>query len=147
VSLLALVALSAAVPIVTVRAAWRQLREHRRLKRALQIAGAPPDHPTVLVVDAGAPLAFCAGWLRPQVHVSTAVLERLSDSELRAVLAHERHQGALRDPLRLAASPVLCQALFFLPVVRSLHDRDADVADLTAGRPRRSRRSTARPRH
>ena len=64
--------------------------------------------------------------------MSTAVLERLSESELRAVLAHEQHHGALRDPLRLAVSRVLCQALFFLPVLRPLHDRYADVAELTA---------------
>ena len=80
----------------------------------------------------GAGLAFCAGWLRPRVYVSTGVLGRLSDSELRAVLAHEQHHGALRDPLRLAVSRVLCQALFFLPVLRPLHDRSADVAELRA---------------
>ena len=84
------------------------------------------------VIDAAAPLAFCAGWLRPRVYVSTAVLDRLSDAELRAVLAHEQHHGALRDPLRLAVGRVLCQALFFLPVLRPLHDRYADVAELTA---------------
>jgi hypothetical protein len=85
-----------------------------------------------MVVDAATPLAFCAGWLRPRVYVSAAVLERLSDGELRAVLAHEQHHGALRDPLRLAVSRVLSQALFFLPVLRPLHDRYADVAELTA---------------
>ena len=77
-------------------------------------------------------MAFCAGWLRPRVYVSTAVLDRLSSAELRAVLAHEQHHGALRDPLRLAVSRVLCQALFFLPVLRPLHDRYADVAEISA---------------
>jgi hypothetical protein len=132
VVLLALAALGAAVLIVTVRAAWRQFYAHRRLVRALPVSGRLAEHSTVFVVDAATPLAFCAGWLRPRVYVSTAVLERLSDSELRAVLAHEQHHGALRDPLRLAVSRVLCQALFFLPVLRSLHDRYADVAELTA---------------
>lgn len=132
VILLALAALGAAVLIVTVRAAWRQFRAHRRLIRALPIAGPLADDPTVLVVDAATPLAFCAGWLRPRVYVSSAVLGRLPDSELRAVLAHERHHGALRDPLRLAVSRVLCQALFFLPVLRPLHDRYADLAELRA---------------
>jgi hypothetical protein len=100
--------------------------------RALPVAGTLADHPAVLVIDSAAPLAFCAGWLRPRVYVSTGVLERLSDSELRAVLAHEQHHGALRDPLRLAVGRVLCQALFFLPVLRPLQDRYADVAELTA---------------
>jgi hypothetical protein len=130
--LLALAALGAAVLIVTVRAGWRQLRGHRRLIRALPVGGALHGHRAVVVVDVAAPLAFCAGWLRPRVYVSTGVLEQLSDRELRAVLAHEQHHGALRDPLRLAVSRVLCQALFFLPVLRSLHDRYADVAELRA---------------
>jgi Zn-dependent protease with chaperone function len=130
--LLALAALGAAVLIVTLQAAWRQIRGHRRLVRALPVARPLPDHPSVCVIDAAAPLAFCAGWLRPRVYVSTAALERLSESELRAVLAHEQHHGALRDPLRLAVSRVLCQALFFLPVLRPLHDRYGDVAELTA---------------
>jgi bla regulator protein blaR1 len=130
--LLALAALGAAVLIVTVRAACQQIRAHRRLVRALSVAGSLPDHPTVCVIDAVVPLAFCAGWLRPQVYLSTAAVERLTDSELQAVLAHEQHHRALRDPLRLAVSRVLCQALFFLPVLRPLHDRCGDEAELTA---------------
>jgi Zn-dependent protease with chaperone function len=132
VLLLGLAALGAAVIVVTVRAAWRQLRAQRRLVRTLPVIGPLPGHPTVAVIDVAAPLAFCAGWLRPRVYVSTEVLARLSESELRAVLAHEQHHEALRDPLRLAVSRVLCQALFFLPVLRLLHDRYADVAELTA---------------
>jgi hypothetical protein len=130
--LLALAALGAVVLIVTVRAACQQFRAHRRLVRALPVAGPLPDHPAVSVIEAGVPLAFCAGWLRPRVYLSTAAMERLSDRELHAVLAHEQHHRALRDPLRLAVSRVLCQALFFLPVLRPLHDRCGDVAEITA---------------
>jgi bla regulator protein blaR1 len=132
VVLLALAALGAAVLLVAVRAAWRQVSGHRRMLRALPSARALADHPAVLVVDHAVPLAFCAGWLRPRVYVSTGVLARLSDRELQAVLAHEHHHGALRDPLRLAVSRVLSQALFFLPVLRSLHAAYADAAELTA---------------
>ncbi len=130
--LLAFAALGAAVLIVTARAAWRQLRGHRRLVRALGAAGPLPDHPAVSVIDAELPLAFCAGWLRPRVFVSTAALRRLSTDELDAVLAHEQHHRALRDPLRLAVGRVLCQALFFLPVLRPLHARYGEVAELSA---------------
>jgi hypothetical protein len=132
VVLLALAALGAAVLVATARAAWRQFHAHRRMVRALPVSGRLDGHSTVLVVDAATPWAFCAGWLRPRVYVSAAVLERLSDRELCALLAHEKHHGALRDPLRLAVSRVLSQALFFLPVLRPLHDRYADVAELTA---------------
>jgi len=130
--LMALALLGAVVVLVTVFAAVRQVRAHRRLMRALPVTGALPGHPSVLVVAADTPMAFCAGWLRPRVYVSTAVLDRLSRGELRAVLAHEEHHGALRDPLRLAIGRVLCTALFFLPVLRPLHDRYADDAEITA---------------
>jgi Zn-dependent protease with chaperone function len=132
VLLLALAALGAAVLVVAARAAWWQGRAQRRMLRALPLAGALSNHPTVLVVDVAAPLAFCAGWLRPRVYVSAGVLDRLSDRELRAVLAHEQQHGTLRDPLRLAVSRVLCQALFFLPVLGSLHATYADAAELAA---------------
>jgi Zn-dependent protease with chaperone function len=132
VILLALAALGAAVLVVTARAAWQQVRAHRRLLRALPVTRSLAKHPAVLVLDAAMPLAFCAGWLRPRVYVSSGVVDRLSDRELRAVLAHEQQHGALRDPLRLAVSHVLCQALFFLPILRSLHASYADAAELTA---------------
>jgi bla regulator protein blaR1 len=130
--LMVLALLGAVVLLVTIFAAVRQVRAHRRLIRALPVTGALPGHASVLVVAADAPMAFCAGWLRPRVYVSTAVLDRLSNTELRAVLAHEAHHGALRDPLRLAIGRILCTALFFLPVLRPLHDRHADEAEITA---------------
>ena len=130
--LMALALLGAVVLLVTVLGAARQVRDHRRLIRALPVTGALPGHPSVLVVAADGPMAFCAGWLRPRVYVSTAVLARLSPGELGAVLAHEHHHGALRDPLRLAIGRVLCTALFFLPVLRPLHHRYADEAEITA---------------
>jgi Peptidase family M48 len=132
VALIALAALGVAVLFVSLRGAWRQGRAHRRLVHALPVAGSLPSHPAVCVVDVAAPLAFCAGWLHPRIYLSTATLSLLSESELRAVLAHEHHHRARRDPLRLAVGRVLSQALFFLPVLRPLHERYGDVAELTA---------------
>jgi Zn-dependent protease with chaperone function len=132
--LLAQAALGAAVLIVAVRMAWRQLHGHRRLVRALPVRGPLPGQAGVSLVEADAPLAFCAGWLRPRVYVSTGAVERLSGDELRVVLAHEHHHRALRDPLRLAVGRVLGQALFFLPALRPLGVRYGDVAELRADR-------------
>jgi Zn-dependent protease with chaperone function len=130
--LLALAVLGAVVLLVCAGALWRQARAQHRLLRHLPVAGPLPGHPGVWLVEAGAPLAFCAGWLRPRVFVSRAAVERLSSAELRAVLAHEHHHRAQRDPLRLAAGRMLCQALFFLPVLRPLHARGDDEAELRA---------------
>jgi hypothetical protein len=130
--LLSLAVLGGAVLLVTARTAWRQVRATRRMTRSLPVIRRLAEQPSVLVVDTSAPVAFCAGWLRPRVYVSTGVLDRLSEPELRAVLAHEGQHGALRDPLRLAVGRVLAQALFFLPVLSALHSDYADAAELTA---------------
>jgi hypothetical protein len=130
--LLALAALGAAVLVVMARAVAHQVRAHRRLVRTLPHATPLPGHPAVAVIEASVPMAFCAGWLHPRVYVSTAALRVLSREELEAVLAHEQHHRALRDPLRLAIGRVLCQALFFLPVLRPLHERYGEVAELRA---------------
>src|SRR4051794_37559721 len=97
--LLALAALGAAVLVVMARAAAHQVRAQRRLVRTLHRATPLPGHPAVAVIDAPVPMAFCAGWLHPRVYVSTAALRVLSRDELAAVLAHEQHHRALRDPL------------------------------------------------
>jgi hypothetical protein len=104
VLLLALAALGAAVLAVTARAAVAQLRAHRRLVRALPVVGPLPGHPTVMVIDAPTPLAFCAGWLRPRVYVSTEVLgSALGERAARRPRSRAAHE-ALRDPLRLASA-------------------------------------------
>jgi Peptidase family M48 len=130
--LLSLATLGAAVLLVAVRAGWRQVRATRRMMRGLPVIRPLAGQPGVLLIDMDAPVAFCAGWLRPRVYVSTGVLAALSEPELRAVLAHERQHWALRDPLRLAVGRVLCQALFFLPALGALHSDYADAAELTA---------------
>jgi hypothetical protein len=132
VLVLALAVLGAAVLLVVVLSAWRQVAAHRRFVRALPATRPLRGHPTVSVIEAAAPMAFCAGWLRPRIYVSTGALEHLSERELEAVLAHEQHHRAVRDPLRLAVSRALTQALFFLPVLQPLHARYGDVAEVSA---------------
>jgi hypothetical protein len=130
--LLGLAAVGAAVLLVTLALACRQARATRRMIRALPVTQAPVHPGGAVVIHGAAPIAFCAGWLRPQVYLSTGVLERLSEPEVQAVLAHEHQHGALRDPLRLAVARVLCRSLFFLPVLGALHADYADVSELTA---------------
>jgi Zn-dependent protease with chaperone function len=127
--LLAFAVLGAAVLAVTIRAALRHLRAQRRLLKGLPVVGA---HADATVIESASPLAFCAGWVRPRIFVSRAAVERLSEAELEAVLAHERHHRARRDPLRLAIGRILSHALFFLPVLRPLQARESENAELRA---------------
>jgi len=110
----------------------RAQRSTRTYLRALQTVEAISGHPSVRVVADPTPLAFCAGLLRPRVYLSTGALETLSRQELRAVLAHEAHHAACRDPLRLLAARALGDGLFFLPAIRRLRHHCATAAELAA---------------
>jgi hypothetical protein len=72
--------------------------------------------------------------LRPTIYISQGAVELLTTPQLDAVLAHEQHHRLVRDPLRFAFARILTEALFFVPVLRSLRDRYADVAEVNADR-------------
>lgn len=114
---------------ITVVRAQRSTRAYLRALQTVEtICGAPP----VRVVADHAPLAFCAGLLRPRIYLSTGALETLSRQELRAVLAHEAHHAACRDPLRLLAARAFGDGLFFLPAIRRLWNQCATATELAA---------------
>jgi hypothetical protein len=127
--LLALAGLGVVVLAMLARGSWRQVRDYRSFVHGIAIAGALPRHPGAIVIDDPSPQAFCAGYLRPRVYVSRGALELLSEPELEAVLLHEDQHRVTRDPLRFACARLLAQALFFLPALRRLGDRYADLAE------------------
>jgi Zn-dependent protease with chaperone function len=130
--LIGLAAVGSTAISVASRAAWRQHSIYRRFLDRLEVFGGLDGHPTVKVFGGSRPEAFCAGYLRPTVYVSTGALESLTNPELAAVLAHEHHHRLVRDPLRFAFVRIFAEALFFIPVLRSLSDRYADLAELNA---------------
>lgn len=90
------------------------------------------------------PYAYCAGLLAPRIYVSTGAVAALREPELEAVLLHERHHQARRDPLRVFVGRAAAALLFAVPVVAELQRRfelakelEADRATLIAhgGRP------------
>jgi Zn-dependent protease with chaperone function len=120
--------------VVTARAltgAVREARASRRFQRLLGQSKPRPLHGALLIADPQ-PHAFCAGLLRPRVYVSTGAVAILDEEALSAVLAHERHHARRRDPLRLAAGRVLARALFFLPELADLLERQQALAELSA---------------
>ncbi len=119
---------------LTLRAAWRQSRAHRRLLAAARILGPLEGHPGVTVIAGARPEAFCAGFVRPRVYVSRGAVDALTPVELAAVLAHEHQHRRTRDPLRFACGRAVAHAVFFVPVLRPLCDRYADLAEQRADR-------------
>ena len=130
--LIGLAAVGATAITVACRTSWRQRRVYRRFLERLEVIGRLDGHPTVEVIAGSRPEAFCAGYMTPTVYISRGALESLTIAELEAVLAHEHHHGLVRDPLRFAVGRILTRALFFVPALRPLFDRDADLAELNA---------------
>jgi hypothetical protein len=131
--LLVLIAVGSLVLWRALSSGFRQLLAQRRFLRSL-----PGSAATVLlgqrvrVVDERRPRAFCAGYLRPNIYLSRGALEELSEPQLRAVLAHERHHQLRHDPLRIAAGRVLAEAFFFIPSLRASTQRYTALAELAA---------------
>jgi Zn-dependent protease with chaperone function len=129
-----LAAAGTAATILGLRASLRQRRGYRSFVARIGVVGPMEKDPRVNVIADPLPQAFCAGYLRPQVYVSRRAVELLTETELHAVLAHEHHHRRVRDPLCLAYTRILGEALFFVPVLRSLSTRYAELAELSADR-------------
>lgn len=130
---LALLGLAFVVIIRSGRSVWRQLSAYRNFKLELpslgpaRVGGFP-----VTLLDDDRPQAFCAGYLRPRVYLSTGAQDSLSEDELEAVIAHERHHLRRRDPLRMTLARVLADGLFFMPILPRLVERYGSLAELAA---------------
>lgn len=110
---------------------WQIWRTSRYTRQLLKYAHIPlPPHLEAFVTEFGLdvsqitliqsskPIAFCFGFLRPRICLSTGLMELLSVPQLQAALLHEDHHRRHFDPLRILMVEALGAALFFLPVVQ-----------------------------
>jgi hypothetical protein len=81
-----------------------------------------------------APVAFCAGGIRPIVYVSRGLSDLLNADELQAVLVHEAEHVRVREPLRRAARTALAEVCFYLPILRWWAARKVEESELRADR-------------
>lgn len=84
-----------------------------------------------LVAGEGAQ-AFCAGLVRPRVYLTHGTLTLLTEGQLIAVVAHEAHHARRHDPVRLLLATALAEGLFFLPALRRMRLRYAELAEFAA---------------
>jgi Zn-dependent protease with chaperone function len=89
-------------------------------------------HLRLRFLDSPRLLAFTVGLWRPQVVLSEGMISTLSQEELAAVLSHELGHVQSRDPLHLAVVRFLADALWFLPVTRSLAADFSDAVEAAA---------------
>lgn len=134
--------LAAKVPLVFLRAGWLELGAQRRLRYvcpeplppALKAAASGIDDVPIACIKADAPVAFCAGALRPVVYVSIGLVRRLARGELSAVLLHELDHARRREPLRRLLAASLAEVAFYLPLLVWWATRRAELAELRADR-------------
>ncbi len=131
-ALLVLAALSALVAFRGLRSTARQLLATRRFMRTLRTIGPIGGEPFAVLIDDRRPLAFCAGYLRRRVYVSSGTVALLTASQLEAVLAHEAHHARRCDPLRMLVAQTLAESAFFIPVLSRSRERYAALAELAA---------------
>jgi BlaR1 peptidase M56 len=130
--LLGLAGLGAVAIVRVVQSLTSQTRIYKRFLADVEVLGPLERHPDITLFRDATPQAFCAGFLRSRIFISTATVELLSDDELDAVVRHERDHRSARDPLRLALARALSQALFFVPALHPLAQQYGELAEVRA---------------
>jgi len=97
----------------------------------------------LVVADLGSPFALTYGVLRPRILASTGLAAALSDTELAAVLAHEREHLRGRDPLKNVLARAIPARHFYLPALAGLRARFTAGRELAADRAARAACGTA----
>lgn len=105
----------------------RGISAHRRFTARLPLRGERDIAGRRVHVIAGArAMAFCGGLLRPRIYLSEGALARLGAEEIAAIVAHEAHHAARRDPLRILVARAIGNA--FGRREQALAELSADAA-------------------
>lgn len=110
------------------------LRERVYMPQLPQAAERSAVNNTLDVVDNPELVVFAYGLIRPRVLISTAALDHLNHDELAAVLEHEAHHVARRDPLRVFVAEAASRAFFMVPLVGDLKRHFLISSELAADR-------------
>jgi Zn-dependent protease with chaperone function len=98
---------------------WRATRHRRRHQEMLgMVAREDERHADVLLIDHPVPVAYCMRGRGRIIVLSTGVLDRLSASQVEAVLAHERTHLRHRHHLVLSVIDIAYAVLPWLPILR-----------------------------
>jgi Zn-dependent protease with chaperone function len=132
--------------VLGVRSLSRQIRASQRLaQRVASLALPLPEELAVtatnaglegriILVDASEWFSFAYGALTPRVAISRGLLDGVSQSELAAVLEHERYHVRNLDPLKVLLVRALPATFLFLPALSALRTRYVAGRELAADR-------------
>ena len=125
-----------AMELWVLRGAGRSLFGHARVQRRLLRLPAVSELSLrgcrAGVIAGSRPMALCAGFFRPRILVTQALVELLTQDELGAVVAHESAHAVRRDPLRGAVVAAVGAGFGFVGPLRGLEEQQALVSELAA---------------
>lgn len=64
--------------------------------------------------------SFCYGIIKPRICLSTGLIKRLDQNELRAVISHESYHLKNYDPLKIIVGKAAALMFFFIPTMRDV---------------------------
>jgi Zn-dependent protease with chaperone function len=115
---------------------WRLVpamaRTRRRHLETVYLVGRRTAIPDVTVIDHSHPAAYVIGARHPVVVITSGAVQRLSDAELGAVIAHERAHAAGRHHLLIAVLRVLSEAFPASKLFRQAHLQVAQLVEVCA---------------
>jgi Zn-dependent protease with chaperone function len=118
---------------VATRRYRRTLTQRRQHEEALQlVVRASPDLDDVCVLDHPIPVVYCVPSRTRPIVVSSGALDQLEDTELQAVLAHERAHLRNRHHVLLTVVDALAAALAWLPTFRDARRHLPLLLEMTA---------------
>lgn len=77
-------------------------------------------------------LAFTVGFRNPRIVLSTGLIDKLDEQELRAVIEHESFHQINRDTTKIFLIRSISQALWFIPLTRWSYQNYKIVSELAA---------------
>jgi len=125
-------AVLARVSWCTFRALAGAARARRRHRLQISLVGRPDPRLGVVVVRHHEAAAYCLPGRGSRIVVTTAAMDALDESQLRAVLAHERAHLRGRHHLLVTCAAALCAAFPRVPAFRIASEQVARLAELSA---------------
>ncbi|NOV02545.1 M56 family metallopeptidase [Paenibacillus planticolens] len=128
-----------AVVWLTVRQAFQAAKakklveKHQNDQLALQYRGIHRlDEHQLRIMSIKTPTAMTIGFWKPQIILSTGLLNMLEPGELQAVIEHEKSHMKHRDPLAVFLLSVISKAFWYIPLFAWLAEKYPIMIELRA---------------
>ncbi|WP_226654657.1 M56 family metallopeptidase [Guptibacillus hwajinpoensis] len=89
---------------------------------------------SLIVIIHEAPLALTYGFVKPKIVLSTALVNMLTEEELRAVICHEQFHQQHRDPFKKFLVTLLVTALWYVPILKWVSKHYQTLREIAADR-------------